>query len=254
MRLEKEILIIGKKGGLLEEGVAAALGRSIFSVAFAKEAVNDIGRECRDIKVFAMFVDTAESTKDVFVYLRDASYDRGVRICIIGEPLELDKAEKLLGRENVSARFDRPVDAKEVAAVLMNLWAEASEQAERKAILLVDDDAVFMRHMQNILKPKYRVYMVNSGASALMLMAKRNIDLVLLDYNMPVIMGPRVLEMFRSEDDFKNVPVMYLTGCAETDVIVEAFQLGAVGYLSKLEPAASILSKLDRFFNQENIR
>ncbi len=247
--IEKKVLVIGERGEFLAEGVAAAMKRMGYTAEFAKCRISDIDADGGQTKLYAMFVDAADAAVHEFAYLKEILYDKGIKLCLFGERLELAKARGYLRDENVAACFERPVDIAAAAPKLDALWQEAAMLADKKALLLVDDDPVFLRSTQAVLKKKYKVYMVNSGASAFMLMSKRHIDLILLDINMPVLDGPHVLEMIRSEDGMRNIPVMFLTGKSDPESIVEAFRHEPAGYIVKDISAAGLIQKLEEFFS-----
>ncbi len=122
---------------------AAAMG---YESDFAAESVSDISLIGHGANVYTMFIDAADSAKDVFVYLADISCDRGVKVCLVGEPMELAKAEKYMKVDNVAAAFERPAYVKEIVQKVDVLWKEAAIQMNKKSILLVDDDPLYLRY------------------------------------------------------------------------------------------------------------
>ncbi len=103
----------------------------------------------------------------------------------------------------------------------------------RKTILLVDDNPSFLRMMQSMLTPAYRVCFATSGPQALAVIARGVPDLILLDYEMPVCDGKMTLQMLRAEDATKNIPVVFLTGMADSDHVQELLSLLPNDYLLK---------------------
>ena len=77
-------------------------------------------------------------------------------------------------------------------------------------------------------------------------------DLVLLDYEMPVCNGGQILEMIRSEKDFSDLPVIFLTCRVDRDSVRRAISLKPEGYLSKFLPAESVKKEFDRFFENDS--
>ena len=80
-------------------------------------------------------------------------------------------------------------------------------------ILLVDDDedmlAITGRWLE---KAGYEVTRASSGRDALSFLSNRKPDLILLDYLMPEMDGPTFLNKIRTNDAYKNIPVLYRTG------------------------------------------
>lgn len=85
-------------------------------------------------------------------------------------------------------------------------------------LLLVDDDTDMLAMTGRWLeKAGYEVSKAASGKEALGMLKSAGIDLVLLDYKMPVMDGPAVLKAIRSDDATKSIPVLYRTGADDTE-------------------------------------
>ncbi|MCK4840597.1 MAG: fused response regulator/phosphatase [Methylococcales bacterium] len=97
----------------------------------------------------------------------------------------------------------------------------------------------------NILKPYYHIKVAKSGERALEVINKNhNIDLVLLDINMPGLSGFDVCTQLKSSSATEDIPVIFLTG--ETDAVTEtkSFELGAVDFISKPINHAVVLARI----------
>ena len=90
-------------------------------------------------------------------------------------------------------------------------------ETEQKSILIVDDDAVVLRTMKEGLSGTWKVYGANSGLNAMRILEKKEIDLILLDYEMPDMNGPQVLQEIRRKPSCASVPVFFLTGLQDFD-------------------------------------
>ena len=106
--------------------------------------------------------------------------------------------------------------------------------------------------MKGWLDDEYRVTIVTSGTQALMYIADNRPDLILLDYEMPVISGPQVLEMIRSETKVDNIPVMFLTGKGDRESVLKVLALKPDGYLLKSLNREQILDSLIEFFEKKH--
>jgi CheY-like chemotaxis protein len=122
------------------------------------------------------------------------------------------------------------------------------EVQRRKSILIVDDDLTFLQMIREWLKDTYRVGMANSGTQAVAWLATNKADLVLLDYDMPVLDGPKVLEMLKSESFSSSTPVMFLTGKNDKESVTNVIALKPADYLLKTISKDKLLSTLDAFF------
>ena len=118
----------------------------------------------------------------------------------------------------------------------------------RKSILIVDDDAQYLSLVREWLKDKYKVYMANSGLQALKLLGLNKVDLILLDYEMPVTSGPQVLEMLRSDPETASIPVMFLTGKNDKQSVMSVLELKPEGYFLKNIGKEELLEQLQDYF------
>ena len=73
--------------------------------------------------------------------------------------------------------------------------------------------------MQDLFAADYDVATARSGMSAIRSMAVSRPDLILLDYEMPVCNGKQVLEMIRSDREFNDTPVMFLTNKVDKESV-----------------------------------
>ncbi|MBQ7677740.1 MAG: response regulator, partial [Lachnospiraceae bacterium] len=109
-------------------------------------------------------------------------------------------------------------------------------------------DPTMTRTIKNLLSPKYNVYMAGSGMNAITFLAKNSVDLILLDYEMPVVSGAKVLEMIRSEPATAGIPVMFLTGKSDRQTVMEVLALKPAKYLLKSMHPAEWIKEVDDFF------
>ena len=124
----------------------------------------------------------------------------------------------------------------------------------KKKILVVDDSGLMRKIMQDMLNREYEVLTADSGTSAIRNITLVRPDLVLLDYEMPVCNGKQVLEMIRSEKDFTNIPVIFLTNKVDRESVKKALSLKPEGYLSKSLPLESVKREIDHFFEKNVIQ
>ena len=109
---------------------------------------------------------------------------------------------------------------------------EATE-IEKKRILLVDDSGILLRSVKAMLVDKYEVAVATDGQKAIERARRRKPDLILLDYEMPVMDGKETLEVLRQDDELKDIPVVFLTSIANRDSINSVLKYKPEGYLLK---------------------
>jgi DNA-binding response OmpR family regulator len=109
----------------------------------------------------------------------------------------------------------------------------AADHADKRLILLVDDDILILGLLSKFLQlAGYDARMASSGQMALdmILESGREPDLALLDVNMPGMSGLELAKRLQSDT---TVPVMFLSASDDDDIVRQAAQYGAVGYLVK---------------------
>ena len=128
-----------------------------------------------------------------------------------------------------------------------------STDRRKKKILVVDDSDFMRTTLLQLLGDDYDVLTADSGISAIRSITLVRPDLVLLDYEMPVCSGSQVLEMIRSEKDFTDIPVIFLTCRRDKQSVQKAISLKPEGYLSKSLSAESVKREIDRFFEKSGV-
>ncbi|OJV20394.1 MAG: Fis family transcriptional regulator [Bacteroidetes bacterium 41-46] len=99
-------------------------------------------------------------------------------------------------------------------------------------ILVIEDDKITRRLIKEILsRTGYDVIEAEDGAKGLEAFKSEKPDLVITDYQMPVMNGLRVLSEVRSGSP--NVPVIMLTGFGDIALTIKSIQIGAFDFLEK---------------------
>ena len=110
-------------------------------------------------------------------------------------------------------------------------------------ILVVDDDRLVLASISRGLKQAgYRVSEASNGEDAVNAAGKSLPDLALLDVRMPVMNG---IELGRLLREHAGVPFMYLSAYGQADIVTQAAEQGALGYLVKPLEIAQILPAVE---------
>lgn len=109
-----------------------------------------------------------------------------------------------------------------------------ADSGREPLVLVVDDLPANVQLLGQMLSHGgYEVMPANSGEQALARARARVPDLVLLDLLMPGTDGVEVCRLLRADPRLADVPVIFLTAATERDLLVRAFETGAVDYLTK---------------------
>jgi putative two-component system response regulator len=117
----------------------------------------------------------------------------------------------------------------------------------KPALLIVDDEPTNIRLLIGVLKADYDLLVATGGAQALALLQERHteIDLILLDVNMPDMSGIDVLETINHHADWTEIPVIFVTAMNQEGDEAEGLQRGAVDYITKPFSAAIVRARVN---------
>lgn len=117
-------------------------------------------------------------------------------------------------------------------------------------ILLVDDDDSFRKVTRQVLEDRgLRVYDAANGKEAAAILGIANVQLVLSDVRMPVMHGIDLLHYIKT--NAPKIPVMLMTGFADTIEIKEAYEIGANGFINKPFTIRDLESTLNEVLKPE---
>ena len=249
--MDRNVLLIGNLKSYMVGAGAKALENVGVGVRRASADVSaiDSGKEDKDVFVFYI-TDTDEVRDDLMVYLRDITSEGNIYLMVIANRSEIQDVKRYIPESERVRYYDRPLDIKSFADELEAVFEKIESEKQKKRILVVDDNAVSLRAMKQMLSARYTVSIVNSGVSAITFLTKNEVDLILLDYEMPVVSGPQVLEMIRDEPSIEAPPVMFLTSKNDANSVKTALALKPVKYLLKSLPSSELIDAIEEFFSR----
>ncbi|MGL5260152.1 MAG: GGDEF domain-containing response regulator [Lachnospiraceae bacterium] len=100
-------------------------------------------------------------------------------------------------------------------------------------ILVVDDSKLILTVMEKILSPYYEVFLCESGVKSIGLARDIEPDLIILDIEMKDMGGLEVIVELKRNEYTTNIPVIFLTGLADSETEEAGFLLGAADYIVK---------------------
>lgn len=104
----------------------------------------------------------------------------------------------------------------------------------KQRILIVDDEAFYIKVLVELLSPEYQVTLAKSGDQALRLLESDVLpDLILLDIVMPDEDGYQVCEKIKATPRTQDIPVIFLTVKSEVEDEIKGFASGACDYIIK---------------------
>lgn len=117
-------------------------------------------------------------------------------------------------------------------------------------VLVVDDAATMRRIVKGLLRELGFKNMreAENGSLAFDELKRKKADLVVTDWNMPVMMGIDLLRKIRADVELKSTPVLMVTAEAKKENLVEALQAGVSNYIVKPFTAKTLEEKLNKIF------
>lgn len=115
---------------------------------------------------------------------------------------------------------------------------------EQIKILLVDDQRLFVESLRTVIETRATditvVGVAYNGAEAIECVARELPDVVLMDVRMPVMDGVKSTRLIKEQ--YPDTKVLMVTTFDDDQYIIEALQLGAVGYLLKDVPPVELIT------------
>jgi DNA-binding response OmpR family regulator/DNA-binding CsgD family transcriptional regulator len=109
-----------------------------------------------------------------------------------------------------------------------------TESKKRDVALVVDDSPETLRLLTDALDGAGMTVMVAmDGAAAMRIVDQITPDIILLDAVMPGMDGFETCQRLKRDAGLSNVPVIFMTGLAETEHIVRGLEAGGVDYVTK---------------------
>src|SRR5271169_550147 len=125
---------------------------------------------------------------------------------------------------------------------------QIADQIQTLAVLVVDDNQYMRKMIRNLLVNCgiKDIYEANDGIAALDAIRTMAPDVVILDWEMPLLSGAELVRIVRSPGVFPmpDVPIIMLTAHGERWRVVEAVRLGVNEYLAKPVSAKSLYDRL----------
>lgn len=113
----------------------------------------------------------------------------------------------------------------------------------RARILLADDHALLLDAFSNLLESKYEIVgAATDGREMLAMASKFAPDIVLLDISMPNLNGFDAGEKLKKLHP--EIKLIFLTVNEDSDMVAEAFRIGANGYLLKSSAASELFQAI----------
>lgn len=116
---------------------------------------------------------------------------------------------------------------------------------KEKTILIIDDVDTNIHTLIDLFDEKFDVLASLDGQEGLDLLEEEEIDLVLLDINMPLMDGFEVCKRIKHNPKTRNIPVVFITASTDEESIEKAYEVGGVDYITKPFKAREVMSRIN---------
>lgn len=247
----KKILIITETQGYLMLSLKEKFEEAGYFVTSVKADIDEISKTEDDICAILIYGDEQLiERKPALIFVKDWASEHETPLFITGSNDELQEIESFVGASLVRQKFTRPLNVNNMVDAIDHYVQKFGFQTKKK-ILVVDDSGAMLRNVKGWLEDHYQVVLANSGAMAIKYLATDRPDLVLLDYEMPIVDGKQVLGMIRAEKEFSDIPVIFLTSKDDKESVLQVMSLKPDGYLLKTLEPAKIIQAVDDFFEKQ---
>lgn len=108
------------------------------------------------------------------------------------------------------------------------------ESLDNALVMIIDDNPENLKYLASIVKKSgYEYVMSLNGKQAFEFLKSEKPDIILLDIMMPEMDGYEICQKLKSDENTKDIPVIFVTAKTEIDEIVKGFEVGGVDYVTK---------------------
>ena len=196
---------------------------------------NKIADDTKEIQVLVSICDTINSKKK--------------RMIVVGERELWEELGKIYTGVCKFVWVYRPVGMDELFDAIIKVMTASPKRELKPRILIVDDDPSYAKIVREWIKEYARVDIVTAGMQAITFLLKvpeeDKVDLILLDYEMPVVDGPQVFQMLKQDPQTAKIPVIFLTGVGTREGVSRVMSLKPDGYILKTTSKENLLGVID---------
>ncbi len=242
---QKHILLIAYQNSVVVRGIEKKLGEKGFSICTINGQIEKVRPFVETDDIFIIYLSgiITEDAGKLMELIPVCNFELR-DVIIIGEKKYREDLVKLAPVIGGKSWLDRPLDMDKLLQEVDNLMLSKVNRESKFRILIVDDDPAYAKMVREWLKDTYTVDIVTAGMQAITFLMKNEVNLILLDYEMPVVDGPQVLQMLRSEPTTADIPVVFLTGVGTRESVERVMALKPRGYVLKTTTKAELIKKI----------
>ncbi len=254
----REILLCSNTPGALYDVGEILLNTGCFEVLDFEKGLDAATAAVRlaTPDLFIVNIGDFESNSYVSLLQLQAELPR-LPVLVYGSTLEYTEFNAMYMGNN-PPQLEKPVEPKKVIDTVCRALDMSDDEAnnikeilrskgklDKPHVLVVDDNAIFLRTLKTILQADYRVTLAKSGEGAIRAIEREKPDMVLLDYDMPEMDGCEVIKKIRENEETEGLKVVFLTGISDREHISSVMKFNPNGYLLKPINNKTLLSAIE---------
>ncbi|WP_022773869.1 response regulator [Butyrivibrio sp. AE2015] len=244
-----KVLVIGEKETFIIKVLLGKLNDARLQTSFASENLNAINEAWPEDGLIVYYLEAGNRiSPEISTFLKDKLLECNKQLFVIGDAVDTKSVIDSMPPHLIGKVFERPLNYENFVSATLAYFNMVADGETKRSVLIVDDDPNYMGLVREWLKDTYKVSMANSGMRAIKWLSSNSADLILLDYEMPVTDGPQVLEMLRSDQETKDIPVMFLTGKDDKESVMAVLSLKPEGYILKTSGKEELVNTIRKFF------
>ena len=259
-----ELLLMSRGSAFMVNSLEMNIKKSRINVTRYEPTVRDFDEYSGGKDIILIFAgEYIVDSSGLLSYISSKCSDEMIYPCLVGYLDELTVMEKYFSTFPICLKVQRPFEMsmfteninKMLDQVSMDRPKPKEEEKDegkpgiRHNILMVDDDMLFLKMVQEWLRTDYEITIIKSGLMAVSYALNNTPELILLDYEMPEMSGPQVLEALRADETTARIPVVFLTGHSDKNSVMEVLKMRPQGYMLKSTQKEDILASISNFFS-----
>lgn len=130
-----------------------------------------------------------------------------------------------------------------------------SKELPKQKVLIVDDELINIKILEEILKIDYEVNFTMNGPDTLEIATSNDPpDLILLDIMMTGMDGYEVCKLLREDQRSKDIPVIFVTAGTDDETLKKAFDSGGTDYVRKPLNRIELLARIKSALTEQMLR
>jgi PleD family two-component response regulator len=129
------------------------------------------------------------------------------------------------------------------------------EKQSSPVIMIVDDEPVSLKLLRAFLERcGFTMLVATGGDEALVKIKEIRPDIILLDIMMPVLDGYETCRLLKANEEWADIPIIFVTALTKLEDKVKGFDVGGVDYVTKPFQHEEVLARVNTHLNLARLR